>query len=50
VVYLRNVSPLDYAARILDAIDLFGAELVAGAFVVVRKSRIRLSTPTNPDA
>jgi predicted nuclease of predicted toxin-antitoxin system len=44
VLYLRNVSPIDYAQRILDAIELFGRELDAGAVVVVRKSHIRLGT------
>lgn len=42
VIYLRNVSSLDHAQRILEAVDLFGRELERGAVVVIRKSRIRL--------
>lgn len=44
VIYLRNVNPREYVQRVLDAIDQFGAELERGAFVIVRKSRIRLSS------
>lgn len=46
VIYLRNVRPLDYAQRILDAIDLFGRQLEQGSVVVIRKSRIRLGSPS----
>jgi len=41
IIYLRNISPLLHADKIVRALDSFASELETGAMIVIGRSGMR---------